>query len=224
MHGASDAYHHGLVAEWSCSGLQIRVRRFDSDPSLHSHRATRCRWPKNPQRCGFFCACDPRKEHRRLPAMARPSRHDGARSARTDATIASCAARMAKSVAARDLKSLDRKVIPVRVRVRAPLECARNACRGSMPAVQRNPESSSPLERESLLPWCDRNRCSVFPLAVAGITNGSRPCAPQRLREPFAGACASSRRRIASFLPIVRSAAIAATWFARGTVLPCSQL
>ncbi len=24
----------GLVAEWSCSGLQIRVRRFDSDPSL----------------------------------------------------------------------------------------------------------------------------------------------------------------------------------------------
>ncbi len=25
----------GLVAEWSCSGLQIRVRRFDSDPGLH---------------------------------------------------------------------------------------------------------------------------------------------------------------------------------------------
>src|SRR5690242_3673607 len=24
----------GLVAEWSCSGLQIRVRRFDSDPGL----------------------------------------------------------------------------------------------------------------------------------------------------------------------------------------------
>ncbi len=24
----------GWVAEWSCSGLQIRVRRFDSDPSL----------------------------------------------------------------------------------------------------------------------------------------------------------------------------------------------
>ncbi|SBV36478.1 hypothetical protein STPYR_11408 [uncultured Stenotrophomonas sp.] len=26
----------GLVAEWLCSGLQIRVRRFDSDPGLHS--------------------------------------------------------------------------------------------------------------------------------------------------------------------------------------------
>ena len=25
----------GSVAEWSCSGLQLRVRRFDSDPSLH---------------------------------------------------------------------------------------------------------------------------------------------------------------------------------------------
>ena len=26
----------GQVAEWSCSGLQIRVRRFDSDPGLHT--------------------------------------------------------------------------------------------------------------------------------------------------------------------------------------------
>jgi hypothetical protein len=26
----------GQVAEWSCSGLQSRVRRFDSDPGLHS--------------------------------------------------------------------------------------------------------------------------------------------------------------------------------------------
>ena len=26
----------GWVAEWLCSGLQSRVRRFDSDPSLHS--------------------------------------------------------------------------------------------------------------------------------------------------------------------------------------------
>ncbi len=24
----------GAVAEWSCSGLQLRVRRFDSDPRL----------------------------------------------------------------------------------------------------------------------------------------------------------------------------------------------
>ena len=28
----------GLVAEWSCSGLQIRVRRFDSDPGLQPAR------------------------------------------------------------------------------------------------------------------------------------------------------------------------------------------
>lgn len=28
----------GLVAEWSCSGLQIRVRRFDSDPGLQVQR------------------------------------------------------------------------------------------------------------------------------------------------------------------------------------------
>lgn len=25
----------GWMAEWLCSGLQLRVRRFDSDPSLH---------------------------------------------------------------------------------------------------------------------------------------------------------------------------------------------
>ena len=25
----------GWVAKWLCSGLQIRLRRFDSDPSLH---------------------------------------------------------------------------------------------------------------------------------------------------------------------------------------------
>ena len=27
----------GCVAEWSCSGLQSRVRRFDSGLSLHDH-------------------------------------------------------------------------------------------------------------------------------------------------------------------------------------------
>ena len=26
------------MAEWSCSGLQSRVRRFDSDPRLHQSR------------------------------------------------------------------------------------------------------------------------------------------------------------------------------------------
>lgn len=30
----------GRVAEWSCSGLQIRVRRFDSDLGLHIEVST----------------------------------------------------------------------------------------------------------------------------------------------------------------------------------------
>jgi hypothetical protein len=33
---ADDDPSNGQVAEWSCSGLQSRVRRFDSDPGLHS--------------------------------------------------------------------------------------------------------------------------------------------------------------------------------------------
>jgi hypothetical protein len=32
----ADDSSDGQVAEWSCSGLQSRVRRFDSDPGLHS--------------------------------------------------------------------------------------------------------------------------------------------------------------------------------------------
>ena len=35
MHHSSD----GWVAEWSCSGLQLRVRRFDSDLSLQPNLA-----------------------------------------------------------------------------------------------------------------------------------------------------------------------------------------
>ena len=46
----------GLVAEWSCSGLQSRVRRFDSDPGLQS----RCRSvPENPPGAGFFVSGRP---------------------------------------------------------------------------------------------------------------------------------------------------------------------
>ena len=39
----------GLVAEWSCSGLQSRVRRFDSDPGLQ------CFWIRSPRLRVFFC-------------------------------------------------------------------------------------------------------------------------------------------------------------------------
>ena len=67
---------YGWVAEWSCSGLQSRVRRFDSDPSLHNYKFPEC-------------------------------------------------ARVAELVDARDLKSLDRKVMPVRFRPRAPI-CVRS--------------------------------------------------------------------------------------------------
>src|SRR5581483_9059352 len=35
-HDAFPFLFTGWVAEWSCSGLQSRVRRFNSDPSLHS--------------------------------------------------------------------------------------------------------------------------------------------------------------------------------------------
>src|SRR5690554_4884415 len=33
--GKPEVFCFGAVAEWSCSGLQLRVRRFDSDPRLH---------------------------------------------------------------------------------------------------------------------------------------------------------------------------------------------
>ena len=39
---------NGLVAEWSCSGLQSRVRRFDSDPGLH------CAPQSTRPQAGFF--------------------------------------------------------------------------------------------------------------------------------------------------------------------------
>ena len=35
MYTATPDGHQGAVAEWLCSGLQSRVRRFDSDPRLH---------------------------------------------------------------------------------------------------------------------------------------------------------------------------------------------
>ena len=67
-------YLYGWVAEWSCSGLQSRGRRFDSDPSLQFQ--------------GDFHA------------------------------------RVAEMVDARDLKSLEGNLMPVRLRPRAPVSYA----------------------------------------------------------------------------------------------------
>jgi hypothetical protein len=36
---------HGAVAEWLCSGLQLRIRRFDSDPRLHIIKAVLKQFP-----------------------------------------------------------------------------------------------------------------------------------------------------------------------------------
>ncbi len=42
----------GWVAEWLCSGLQSRGRRFDSDPSLHIPVVQRM--TEKPALCGLF--------------------------------------------------------------------------------------------------------------------------------------------------------------------------
>ena len=97
----------GRVAEWSCSGLQIRVRRFDSDLGLHMRKSCKsmiCRTFLFT--AGKSAPCG----HRDVLYIFRPRR----------SRIHRATARMAKSVDAGDLKSLARKGMPVRVRLRAP--------------------------------------------------------------------------------------------------------
>ena len=72
--------HHGLVAEWSCSGLQIRVRRFDSDPSLHAkHEPAAMRALSFPAACLTMQARCPDGEigSRKGLKIPRPQGHPG---------------------------------------------------------------------------------------------------------------------------------------------------
>ena len=55
---------NGQVAEWSCSGLQSRVRRFDSDLGLHCAKAVV--QPSKPAAGGFFVAAGCRTPTLRL--------------------------------------------------------------------------------------------------------------------------------------------------------------
>ena len=56
---------NGAVAEWLCSGLQLRVRRFDSDPRLHSQACICC------VKFGMTCGYGEIGRHKRLK-ISRP--------------------------------------------------------------------------------------------------------------------------------------------------------
>ena len=105
------------MAEWSCSGLQLRVRRFDSDPSLH-FRISEVRPPRLARVgeanvvCKALALCEPNDANLRLAAgeIGR---------LQCDALVSQCVqvgaartevfrfARVVKLVDTRDLKSLD---------------------------------------------------------------------------------------------------------------------
>ncbi len=57
----------GLVAEWLCSGLQIRVRRFNSDPGLQFHEK-----PDRKVGLFLFLRSAPRKSGSRKLARVAP--------------------------------------------------------------------------------------------------------------------------------------------------------
>ena len=97
----ADSKVTGLVAEWSCSGLQSRVRRFNSDPGLQSKT-------KSPADAGLLVFVPMRSYawlDSRSPRVSYPSTHP---------------ARMAESVDAADLKFAGLTAVPVRSRLRAP--------------------------------------------------------------------------------------------------------
>ena len=100
----------GAVAEWSCSGLQLRVRRFDSDPRLHYLSVVK--WESDFQLVSLW--------YRSIELTTHNHRLRGKRSSQT-ATSKSFAG-VVESVDTQDLKSCDLTVVPVQVRPPAPFQ------------------------------------------------------------------------------------------------------
>ncbi len=92
----------GLVAEWSCSGLQSRVRRFNSDPGLQFQRVD----PPRARAAAADRAAAPVRIARDAAGDRRFPRCDGLRLTMMRPGVPSHAARMAKLVYAGDLKSV----------------------------------------------------------------------------------------------------------------------
>ena len=116
------------MAEWSCSGLQSRVRRFDSDLSLHYMRRCRRRAvaASSARRTNRDAQADRlRRDGDKTPAPP-PYRSKASRRDPAPACIDGCSktlrvpARVAEPVDAADLKSAERKFVRVRVPPRAP--------------------------------------------------------------------------------------------------------
>ena len=137
------------MAEWLCSGLQSRGPRFDSGPSLH-----------------FFTTCFRQAilfaEMRTIRILL--MRNEMAKGS-WNKTVTESIARVAELVDAADLKSADRKVVPVRVRPWAPLYPSSSRNTRVVPVDSRHPWRS-PFGRRSRR---QSGSCQIYRV---------RPCAP----------------------------------------------